>query len=193
MVYILMLALWVGMSSGQLKVNDEAALTADQRAVLPLLQQLRTAVLQRNASRLIELFESTGTRLTIEEVRNINVFERRIEDPKDLISCVIFDTECARAYFKQTPAEAAQKISLVFISVKEFLENNEGALQVSFHEQPRDQVLAEIHIPRRPDSSTVPPPLGQYESVSLHFTRTRSGWKINSLFPEPYAIVLEQR
>ena len=74
----------------------------------------------------------------------------------------------------------------VFVSVREFLEKHKNELQVTFQRQPQGSVQAEIHIPRRPDADQVPPPYGVYESLTLGFVKTNSGWQIDKIFPEPY-------
>ena len=180
MKILLTLALLV---AGQFRVDNQSPLTADQQAVLPLLGRIQTAILEDNKIGFIGMFDSSARRLTPQQVSDVNAFSARIADPSDLLSCVIFDTPCARAKLK----------SDIFVSVKEFLQKHRNEMQVTFQEQPEGLVQAELHIPRRPDSATVPPPSGLYESLTLGFVKNGSNWKINVLFPEPYLIALQPR
>jgi hypothetical protein len=181
----------------QLKVNNEPMLTEDQRTVLPLLEPILQAVLEDDIDTIIGMFESRGGRLTLPQVAGIATFSARLRDRTDIYSCMLFDTACARDYFWKLGArliednqparvKAAVGVSQVFISVKEFLEKHRNEMQVTFQRQPEGSVQAEIHIPRRPDADLVLPPWGEYESITLGFVKTGSGWKVDKLFPEPY-------
>jgi hypothetical protein len=181
----------------QLKVNNDAALSDDQRTVIPLLEPIEAAVLKDDADSLVDMFESAGGRLTVPQERGIATFNTRIQNRADIYSCVVFDTICARDFFStlserlikegdRAKGNAALEVSRVFISVKEFLEKHKNEMQVTFQPQPQDSVQAELHIPRRPDADQVPPPFGEYESITVGFVKTSSGWRIDKLFPEPY-------
>ena len=162
------------------QTRDAGAEPAGIAAVPDFFQ---TAILADNKVGFIAMFDSSARRLTPQQVSDVNAFSARIADPSDLLSCVIFDTPCARAKLK----------SDAFVSVKEFLQKHRNEMQVTFQEQPEGLVQAELHIPRRPDSATVPPPSGLYESLTLGFVKNGSNWKINVLFPEPYLIALQPR
>lgn len=177
--YAFGLALWMVILV-QLPVNNEAALTENQRAVLPFVELAQTAILQSDRPRLLNMFETSSQRLAPQQVRDIAAFVKSIENPSDLLSCVIFDTACARVKLGLTPA------SKLFVSVKDFLQDHKSELRITFHDVAPGTVQAEIHLPRRPNSASVPPPAGTYESLTLGFIRTDGEWRLNILFPEAF-------
>ena len=183
--YLLTLALWVT-APAQLRVNNEAALTADQRAVLPLVELVQGAILQGDRSRFTNMFETSGRRLTSDQIREIDALVRRIENPTDILSCAIFDTACARAQMKTAGVPDSDR----FVSVKEFLQKHRNELQVTFQDTVEGVVQVVVHPPFRPDSATVPPPPGTYDALTIGFLKVGSEWKMNVLFPEMYRLVL---
>ena len=185
----------------QLRVDNPAPLDSDQREVLILVEHAQKLVLDDNVPALMDMFDWQPVMATDPAREEVETFWRRFREPGGFYSCVVFDTGCVTALLKQASenhtlqnklliGDAAFKASHVFVSAKEFLEKHKAEMMVTFQPQPIGQIQAELHTPRRPDASQVPPPFGIYESLSLGFVKTVAGWKINLLFPEPYRIVL---
>jgi len=177
--------------AGQLKVDHDSPLTADETVVVALVEKAQNAILEDRKADLVEMLEPAG----LGSSRSASIM-----NSASLDSCVIFDTACVRAYLKSEGehrltvketrrGEALLQMSGIFMSIREFLQTHKGQMEITFQRQPPPVIQVELHPPRRPDADQVPPALGVYESLTLNFVQTNDGWKISLLFPEPYSLV----
>ena len=86
----------------QIQVDNSLPITTDQTAVLPILQKVRTVILENDKAGLVDMLVSTA-------MRDSDPLPQRIMDSRHILSCVIFDTSCARASLK---AEGERRIRL---------------------------------------------------------------------------------